>query len=472
MEIKISIITVCYNSEDTIKETIISVMNQSYKNIEYIIIDGNSTDNTKTIIEKYLRKFREIKFISEKDKGIYDAMNKGINISSGDYIFFLNSGDRFYKDDVIEKIFLNEDMINYDVIYGNSMDIYKNKVVERKYNDKINNRYFIRGNGVCHQVIFARRSTFDKNKFDLKYKICADKNWLVKSYKNGYKFKYIDMIISFYDRNGISSSIEATEIIKKETKSILINNYKILGLSKYFIKDISGYGKIFKFLVYYIKRNEKLKNLIKHIYIKNIFNKSRKNIKGKCNIIDYNYNSFLKKVEFCIKGNNNKIIIMDNCWLKNVKFIIKGNDNEIIIKSAVRFNRGGNIWVEDDKCYLEIGENTTFEDTHLAITENNSKMIIGKNCMFAYDIDIRTGDSHSIVDINNNRINRASNIIINDNVWVAAHSIVLKGINIPKDCVIATGSVVTKSFVQENSIIAGNPAKVVKKDIGWIRERI
>lgn len=449
MESKISVITVCYNAQESIEETIISVINQSYKNIEYIIIDGNSSDNTTSIIERYIKEFTDIKFFSEKDEGIYDAMNKGVDNSSGDYILFLNSGDKFCDSKVIEKIFLKDDIKKYDVVWGNSMDVYKDKVIERKYNSKINNAYFLKGNGICHQVIFAKKRTFIKNRFDLSYKICADKNWLVKCYRNHFKFKYIDISICFYDRNGISSSKDAINLIKEETKNILINNYKILGWSKYF-----------------------LMNLIKHIYLKNIFNISVKNVKGKFNIIDYNYNSILKKVDFYIRGDNNKIIIMDKCILKNVKFIIKGNDNEIIIKSGVRFNRGGNIWVEDNKCYLEIGENTTFEDTHLAITEDNSKMIIGKNCMFAYDIDIRTGDSHSILDINNNRINRASNITINDNVWIAAHSIILKGTNIPKGCVIATGSVVTKSFLQESSIIAGNPAKVVKKDILWMRDRV
>ena len=139
---------------------------------------------------------------------------------------------------MIEKIFSNRDIKNYDVIYGNSMDIYKDKIIERKYNSKINSIYFIRGNGLCHQVIFARKNTFDENKFDLKYKICADKNWLVSCFKKGLRFKYIDLSISFYDRNGISSSSESTELIREETKSIILSNYNFWGYIKYFIKGV------------------------------------------------------------------------------------------------------------------------------------------------------------------------------------------------------------------------------------------
>jgi len=213
-------------------------------------------------------------------------------------------------------------------------------------------------------------------------------------------------------------------------------------------------------------------SLIKRFYYRNLFNKPKRNINGTKNAIFYK-NAILSSVLFDISGNENTIEILDDCILKNVVFYIRGNGHRILIKSGCRFNRGGSIWFEDNDCSLSIGENSTFEDVHLAITEPNSKMTIGRDCMFAYDIDVRTGDSHSIISIDSNeRINYAEDISIGDHVWVAAHCTLLKGSTIPDDSVVATGSVVTKQYTSKGIIIAGNPAKKVKNGITWSRERI
>jgi acetyltransferase-like isoleucine patch superfamily enzyme len=129
--------------------------------------------------------------------------------------------------------------------------------------------------------------------------------------------------------------------------------------------------------------------------------------------------------------------------------------------------------MEDDACEAVIGENTTFEDSHIAVTEPNSKITIGKDCLFAYDIDLRTGDSHSIVDsITHERINFAQNINIGNHVWIASHVSVLKGVHISDNSVVATRAVVTKSFVENNILIGGIPAKKIKGNINWDRQRI
>ena len=126
---KITVVTVCLNAEKTIQNTIESVLNQTYQDIEYIIMDGKSTDKTVEIVEKY-KNDSKINFISEKDNGLYKAMNKATKISSGEYIVFLNSGDTFCDNTVIA------DLVPYlhaDIVYGNAIRIYKNQKVRDTY---------------------------------------------------------------------------------------------------------------------------------------------------------------------------------------------------------------------------------------------------------------------------------------------------------------------------------------------------
>lgn len=219
-------------------------------------------------------------------------------------------------------------------------------------------------------------------------------------------------------------------------------------------------------------RHPALGALIRRIYHRKILNITRKNIRGKNNTISHKH-TILNSVLFKINGSNNFIELRDGCILNNVTFRICGNNHRISIGSNCRFNNGGDIWIEDDHCTLEIGNDSTFEKVHLALTESYSKMYIGQDCMFAYDIDVRTGDSHSIISTaSNERLNHAQDVVIGDHVWVAAHCIILKGVRIPEDSVIATGSVVTRSYQTPGILIGGNPARQLKEGISWVRERI
>lgn len=183
--------------------------------------------------------------------------------------------------------------------------------------------------------------------------------------------------------------------------------------------------------------------------------------------------SFLKSVELDIVGNHNSILINDGCTLSGLKIHIRGDNHKIVIESGCRLNGGGVLWLDDHNCELTIGKNTTFEGVHIAVTEPFSRVDIGEDCMFAYDIDIRTGDSHSILDLaTKQRLNFAKNVRIDRHVWVAAHCVLLKGVHVKEGSVVATGACVTKAFEESNVILAGNPAKVVKRQITWARERI
>mgnify|MGYP000663071696 CR=1 FL=1 len=147
---KISVITIVYNGEKYIRETILSLINQGYENLEYIIIDGGSTDNTLNIIKSY----KNIKLISENDKGIYDAMNKGIKAASGDYILFLNSGDFFITNNAV-KLITNapniEDLIFCDIQIRSKKEVY------HQINSS-NPKQILLDRMICHQAILHKRS--------------------------------------------------------------------------------------------------------------------------------------------------------------------------------------------------------------------------------------------------------------------------------------------------------------------------
>jgi acetyltransferase-like isoleucine patch superfamily enzyme len=172
-----------------------------------------------------------------------------------------------------------------------------------------------------------------------------------------------------------------------------------------------------------------------------------------------------------IIGDNNRISIGPGCVLANVHFRIRGSGHQIEWGENCRVSRGAVLWFEDHQGVLRVGSGTTMVEVHIAVTEN-SKVIIGEDCMFANDIDIRTGDSHSVIDTQTGeRLNYAGDVVISRHVWIAPHTVILKGVSIGENSIIATGAVVTKSC-ESGVIMGGNPAKVIKTGISWKRERV
>lgn len=212
-----------------------------------------------------------------------------------------------------------------------------------------------------------------------------------------------------------------------------------------------------------------IKRIIRY---RRLFNQVKKSIVGSSNVINIK-NTIMLGVTLDIQGSGNKIEIADNTILINTTFFIRGNNHQITIGKNCIFARGGVFWMEHNNGRLFIGQNTTMEEVHIAVTEDNSSVQIGEDCMFAYDIDIRTGDSHSILDKDSKeRINKAKNIVIGDHVWLAAHSRILKGVKIPDGCVVGSDTIITKSIEYANVVAVGNPAKIVKYNILWKREII
>ena len=220
MEI-LSVITVVYNDAQNIEKTINSVLSQTYKNIEYIIIDGASTDGTKEIIKKYSDKISQ--FVSEPDKGLYDAMNKGLRMATGDYVCFLNSGDLFYENTTIEKIFQSAPNKNIDIFYGDAVITDTNGKIKghRRHRPPkhLNWISFKDGMLVSHQAFIPRLSITEP--YDLKFRFSSDFDWCIKAMK---KAKHIQntkiVIIKFMDdgltkKNMFKSLKERFIIMKK-----------------------------------------------------------------------------------------------------------------------------------------------------------------------------------------------------------------------------------------------------------------
>ncbi len=246
---KVSIITVVYNAVETLEKSILSVISQGYSNIEYIIIDGGSTDGTIEIIEKYKSKISY--FISEKDKGLYDAMNKGIIACSGEIIGILNADDTFFSNNTIQKIvdFYNSSS-EIEACIGDVVQHDENGKIRRYYSSKNWNPNKLRyGFMPPHPSIFIRKELFKKyGLYSLNYKIGADFEMVVRYFlKNNVKWKYHGRITTKMLIGGLSSSgIQSYKLISKEIKkSLKENEIKFISL---FI-DLRFLWKIYELII-------------------------------------------------------------------------------------------------------------------------------------------------------------------------------------------------------------------------------
>ena len=214
---KLSIITINLNNKSGFQKTIDSVISQTFKDFEWIIIDGGSTDGSKELIEQYSQYITY--WVSEPDKGIYNAMNKGILQAKGKYLQFLNSGDELYSNTILHELF---DLDLYgDIIYGNV--ICKNSKIQeiRKYNEPISLSYLISVKTINHQASFIKRDLFKNSLYNEDFRIVSDwEFWILQAIK-GSTFQYIDKFIVFFDYTGITS--KTSELQKEENKQVINN---------------------------------------------------------------------------------------------------------------------------------------------------------------------------------------------------------------------------------------------------------
>lgn len=236
----ISIITVVKNGVSTIEETILSVINQDYQNIEFIIIDGVSTDGTLNILDKY--KDRISKIVSEPDDGVYDAMNKGISIAEGDWVYFLGCDDVLYNSSILSNIFSETKYKNFDVVYGNVKFLHSGKIYDGEFDvEKMSNR------SICHQAIFYRRKLFKiYGFFDTEFKSASDYIFNIKHFcRNVDKWLFINEIVAIFNETGISQSTE--EKYLDESFAIRYESFRNTD-SKYILSKIF-WSSYFRYLI-------------------------------------------------------------------------------------------------------------------------------------------------------------------------------------------------------------------------------
>jgi len=237
---KITLITVCFNSEKTIKDTLESVLHQTFTNYEYIIVDGKSKDNTLKIIEEYIPKFKgKITLISEKDKGLYDAMNKGIKLAQGDIVGILNSDDILANRFVFQKIIDTFKETNCDGTYSDLL--FMSEALEKPTRNFIAHNYTKHfGWHPPHPTLYIKKKIYQEiGNFNIKYRICADLDFMTRLIKKEYKLEYMKKYLIIMRSGGVSTDgLKGYTRNLKEANEVLKNNnikfYSIINLIRIF----------------------------------------------------------------------------------------------------------------------------------------------------------------------------------------------------------------------------------------------
>lgn len=415
----ITVVTVVYNGEKFLEETIQSVINQNYDNVEYIIIDGGSNDGTLDIIRKYEHVIDY--WVSEKDNGIGDAWNKGVTLSLGSLIGLLNADDFYDYENIsnLSKVNSENDLIIY---YGDC------KFLDQRGISGVNKREFkkeklIYGFGFTHTTCFKRREVYKKvGLFDSKYKIAVDTDFLLRCVKANVEFKKIELL-TYMEMGGVSdkffyrayseflmSGVEHK--VFKKTDVVLLKTLMFL------------YAPIRKIL-----KNKQIKNL-KHLYMF-LWNKT------------YNFIPFFS--------------------LKNKFLRYSGNvvgKKSYIHSPVVMYRHDG----------LKIGNNSVINWG--AIIDNREKISIGDNVSIAHNFKVYTCGH----DVDSPFFDmKCKEVVIHDYACLFSNTMVMPGVIIGKGAVVLPGSVVTKN-VESYSIVGGNPAvhkryrdknQFYKLDYGW-----
>lgn len=239
---KYSIITINYNNRDGLRRTIESVVNQTFRDFEYIIIDGGSTDGSVEVIKEYADRIDY--WVSEPDKGIYNAMNKGLKMCRGEWCLFINSGDMLSENNILNKLDIDSSG-KYGVIYTDWYDYSFNEKVLCKPYPFFERTTYLHHKGFCHQASLTKTTLAKSLGFDEKYQIAADYNMFYQLYKQGVEFKYFPIALSMFEI-GVGLSQRKPKIAFKEDAKILCRYGTIRYFYCYFKRFIYPLFKIRK----------------------------------------------------------------------------------------------------------------------------------------------------------------------------------------------------------------------------------
>lgn len=223
---KFSIITVTYNAGKTLEKTIQSIISQSYRNVEYIIVDGKSKDNTLQIADTYKQWIDCL--VSEADKGLYDAMNKGIRLATGDYLCFLNAGDKFHDNDTLQRMVDSlKDGELPDVLYGETAIVDENGNFQHMRRlstpQQLDWKSFKQGMVVCHQAFFAKRELAVQEPYLLGYRLSADFDWCIRIMKRAQHLHNTQLTLIDYLNEGLTTQNHKASL--KERFRIMVKHY-------------------------------------------------------------------------------------------------------------------------------------------------------------------------------------------------------------------------------------------------------
>jgi acetyltransferase-like isoleucine patch superfamily enzyme len=400
---KISVVTVVFNDVLDIEKTILSVINQDYDNLEYIIIDGGSSDGTVEIIKKHANKIAY--WVSEQDKGIYDAMNKGIDKVTGDWINFMNSGDIFTDNHILSSVFVSEIYNGIDVIYGDA--------AQKNIDNSI---FYLKASGdfslLRKTPIYRHGSSFVRTEIHKKYKFDTSKiqelgfsldfNCIYNLYISGIKFQKIDVTIMIYKLDGVSNNAIKSYIYNSK----ITNSDRTIGF-------------LLHLLLIFIKTNRIAASLLKPIYF--FFSQYIMN-----NIVSHLPWWWLRNLYYRLFG----VKIGKNSVINMSQYI--NMPNRITIGEGSHINRG---------CFID----------------GRAGCYIGNSVSISYNVSLVTG-GHDLM--SNDFAGIYKPIVIKDYVWIGINATILQGVTIGKGAVVAAGAVVTKD-IPDFAIVGGIPAKII-----------
>lgn len=404
----VTVITIAYNVCSYIEDTILSILNQTYVNIEYIIIDGNSDDSTLKILQKY-NEYIDY-WVSERDTGIYNAMNKGLQYASGEYLIYVNAADYLHKNALENAITLRT-----SISYGKTFFIDDGKIIKKNYQPLNKNLEY--GLGFMFPSVLIHNEVFNSiGIFNEKYKIAGDADFLIRAFNSGFKFiQREEESFSYMSIGGISDT-QAENGYTEYLDALILNKNIEKNQRKYYLKKYQNKNKIknliSKFVsIYYLKQQ------VYHfgIYTINFF---------------YNYTPTFALRKFFLNKLN--IFIGANTYIHTpIKLFYINN--------------------------LTIGNNTTINSG--AYLDNRKKITIGSNVNISHNVKIYTL-GHDVNSMFFEAVGKS--VIIEDYVVIFPNVLIMPGVTIMKGAVIYPGSVVTKD-VDEFTIVGGNPAAKVSK---------